>query len=293
MGLKKTLTFIADHPLNKSQKFKAIMRFIIWQLYARLFNPSYIHQFTPKVKLIIKKGMTGATGNLYCGLHEFNDMGFLLHFLRKEDFFWDIGANVGSYTLLAAGHVEAKTLAFEPLPNTFTALMKNIKLNNLESKVNAYNCAIGKNVGKLKFTQGLDTMNHVAAENEQNVVEVDVKSLDGLATESNSPALIKIDVEGFETEVIKGGGRILKDKKLKAIIIELNGSGTRYGYDEKEIHDKLIEIGYKPYKYLPLKRELIEVGTFGDANTIYINDLEYVKERLKSAGNINIFDTLL
>jgi hypothetical protein len=40
--------------------------------------------------------MTGATQNLYCELHEYNDMAFLLHFLREEDSFADVGANIGS-----------------------------------------------------------------------------------------------------------------------------------------------------------------------------------------------------
>ena len=47
--------------------------------------------------------MTGATGNIYCGLYEFLDMAFLLHFLRNGDLFGDIGSNIGSYTVLATG----------------------------------------------------------------------------------------------------------------------------------------------------------------------------------------------
>ncbi|MEJ7626598.1 MAG: FkbM family methyltransferase [Ferruginibacter sp.] len=82
--------------------------------------------------------MAGATGNIYMGLHEFPDMGFLLHFLRSEDLFFDIGSNIGSYTILASGQVGAKTFAFEPVPSTFSALHKNILANNLESIVRAF-----------------------------------------------------------------------------------------------------------------------------------------------------------
>ena len=45
--------------------------------------------------------------------------------------------------------------------------------------------------------------------------------------------MLKIDVEGFETEVINGGNKIITNKELKTIIIELNGSGGRDGYHEK------------------------------------------------------------
>src|SRR5690606_29639488 len=131
-----------------------------------------------KAKLIIKKGMTGATGNLYCGLHEFKDMAFLLHFLREEDTFVDIEANVGSYTLLASAHVGAQSLSFEPLPKTFKFLNQNVELNELSKKVRTYNMALADKVGKLSFTSELDTMNHIATESDKNVIEVEVSTLD-------------------------------------------------------------------------------------------------------------------
>ena len=99
MNIIKLLRFITSHPLNKSNKADAIMRFIKWQINTRLNPHPVVYPYTEKAKLIIEKGMTGATGNLYCGLHEFEDMSFLLHFLREEDLFIDIGANVGSYTV--------------------------------------------------------------------------------------------------------------------------------------------------------------------------------------------------
>ena len=76
--------------------------------------------------------MTGATGNIYAGLHEFADMAFTLHFLRPDDLFMDVGANVGSYTLLASGVCKARTISFEPYPETMAALRRNIDLE-LES----------------------------------------------------------------------------------------------------------------------------------------------------------------
>jgi hypothetical protein len=56
------------------------------------------------------------TGNLYAGLHEFSEMGFLLHLLRQNDLFVDVGANLGSYTVLASAVCQARNIAFEPVP---------------------------------------------------------------------------------------------------------------------------------------------------------------------------------
>lgn len=119
------------------------------------------------------------TGNLYAGLHEFSDMGFLLHFLRSGDIFVDAGANVGSYTLLAAGITGSKAIAFEPVPSTFNVLKENIELNELGHLVGAYNKGLSSKSGILTFSSSNDTTNHVVKDGaEINVVEVDVCSLD-------------------------------------------------------------------------------------------------------------------
>lgn len=78
--------------------------------------------------LVIETGMTGATMNLYCGLHEAADMAFVLHVLRACDGFLDVGANVGSYSILASGVAQARTLALEPIPATRRRLSDLIAL---------------------------------------------------------------------------------------------------------------------------------------------------------------------
>ena len=75
--------------------------------------------------------MTGATGNLYCGLHEFEEIGFLLHALHPGALFVDVGANIGSYALLAAGVCEGDVVAMETVGSTFACLLDNIALNGL------------------------------------------------------------------------------------------------------------------------------------------------------------------
>lgn len=289
MSITSTLKFIIDHPLNKGHKLEAIARFIQWQVRSRLNPKPIVHAFTEKSKIFIEKGMTGATGNLYCGLHEFNDMGFLLHFLRTDDLFVDVGANVGSYTILASAHSGAHSISFEPLPATFEKLKNNISLNRISENVKAFNIALGSQAGELQFTTTLDTMNHIAVDTQDEVVTVKVSTLDEiLNANSIAPLLMKIDVEGFETEVIKGALKSMKDSGLKAIIIELNGSGTRYGYDEKDIHQSLLNVGFSPYTYDPFSRKLTSVDLFGSLNTIYIRDFDFVQDRLKKAEKVKI-----
>lgn len=291
MQIFNVLKYIYNHPFNAENKLGGILKFFKWQINCLLNPYPILYTYTENARFIIKKGLAGATGNLYCGLMEYEDMAFLLHFLRSNDLFIDIGANVGAYTILASSEINAKTIAIEPVPSTFKNLMDNILINNIQGKVNALNIGLGSKNGKLKFTQSFDSVNHVATENETDTIEVDIDTLDTILLKEQCPILLKIDVEGFETEVIKGADTTLLNKSLKAIIIELNGSGQRYGYDERQIHNKLMEHGFKPYNYNPKTRQLMELETFGTHNTIYLRDKEYVEERIKSARKIKVGST--
>ena len=95
--------FISNHPLTCDHRAEAFLRFAHWQITARL-NDEVIIPWIEGTRLAVKRGMTGATGNIYTGLHDFPEMAFLLHFLRPGDLFYDVGANVGSYTVARRAH---------------------------------------------------------------------------------------------------------------------------------------------------------------------------------------------
>src|SRR5262245_10746432 len=125
----ETLSYILKHPFNRGRPLAAVARYIRWQFESRVAAGPLAVAFVDDVKLIVSQGMTGATGNIYCGLHEFEDMGFALHLLRPGDLFVDVGANVGSYSLLAAA-TGADVIAFEP-GEAFPLLKRNVEANHL------------------------------------------------------------------------------------------------------------------------------------------------------------------
>lgn len=288
MILLKVISRILNHPLNKKNKVAAIFRFIKWQINVRINPYPIIYNYTENSKLIIGKSMTGATGDYYCGLLEFPDMSFLLHFLREGDLFIDIGANIGSYTILASGEVKATTISIEPIPSTFQLLENNISINRMSQRVIALNVGVGRQAGTLRFTANKDTVNSVAVESDKDTLEVPVRTLDSIAKD-HAPVLLKIDVEGFETEVCNGGISVLEKTSLKAIIIELNRAGERYGFSDEEVHKLLVSKGFQPYAYSPFTRELRRLDTFGSKqNTLYLRDLPFVSERISSARKFKI-----
>jgi FkbM family methyltransferase len=295
-NLYQTLHFIFNHPATRNKKWKALGRFVQWQMHARIFNVPVVYPFIEGTLLVIKRGMTGATGNIYTGLHEFEEMMFLLHVLRPEDLFCDVGANIGSYTILAAGVARARTFSFEPVPSTFLHLKRNVAINALEDLVELYNCGVGEKTGTLRFTSGGDTVNHVITDQDtknQGTVEVAIKTLDQVL-EGREPWLIKIDVEGFELSVLAGGKKMLEHPGLKAIIIEINGLSRRYGATEDQIHQFLLSFGFFPFSYDAFKRILHPLKQFNSTgNTIYLRDKTLVEERIFHAKKIAVLDQMI
>ncbi len=287
MASFKTIQLIRNHPLNRDNQLRALWRFFKWNITSRLMPYPIIYPLTPNSKIVVGRKLTGALINLYCGLVEFEDMFFALHFLRKGDLFVDIGANVGSFTLLASAEIGAKTIAAEPLPATFLHLVQNVKLNDIESLVEAHNIGLGSQTGVLKFTQSLDTINHVARAGDTGTVDVPVDTLDNLLR-GKDPILLKIDVEGFETEVVRGASATLQNPSVQAVIIELNGLGSQYGYDESEVHAQLLNFGFASYAYDPVSRQLSPAGLKGVHNTLYVRNFDLVQERLRAAPSVEV-----
>jgi FkbM family methyltransferase len=218
-------------------------------------------------------------------------MAFLLHVLSERDVFVDVGANVGSYTILAGAVAGARGYAFEPVPATYRRLIENIRLNHLENRVTAVNIGIGRAPGVVDFTSDLDTVNHALAPGEpyENAIKVEIATLDTMLA-GQHPSLIKIDVEGYESSVLAGASAVLEEPTLNAVIMELNGSGRRYNEDESGILKMMIERGFKSYSYDPFARALTPMNGSNPAsgNTLFIRNEAAVLERIAASPFFNV-----
>jgi FkbM family methyltransferase len=280
------------HPLGARDKKGTLSRWARWKIGSRILGGAAVMPFVGDTVLIVQPGMTGATGNIYVGLHEFADMAFLLHFLRPEDRFIDAGANVGAYSILASGVCCAETLAVEPIPSTFKHLQANVRINDLTDRIRTYNRGLASHPGKLRFTRSLDTVNHVVTDAKAQAaegVDVEVTTLDAL-TGDHPPSLIKVDVEGFETEVFAGGARTLSDPALCALIVEINGSGKSYGFDDEELRRRIESFGFRSYDYEPFTRRLdLAHSKTTVGNALYVRDIDSVVTRLRSARPVHLY----
>lgn len=210
---------------------------------------------------------------------------FLLHFLRPEDSFFDIGSNVGSYSILANSHVGAKTTSFEPLPSTVELLSRNKEVNGNSTSWKIEMLALGDKEDFLWFTSDRDTMNQIVdSEYVGPKLKVSVITLDGYCNSYQVlPNLIKIDAEGFDENVVQGGRNTLSNENVKAIIIES---------DTKVVKDSLLETGFEPFIYEPFSRKLTS-GFNSGCNQIYIKDIDFVQNRINSAEKVLIKGQLI
>lgn len=279
------INFIFNHPLTKKNKFKAIKRFFFWQVTARVLRKKVIIPWVESSSFILQKGETGLSGNLYVGFVEFEEMMFLLHALRKEETFVDIGANVGAYTILASKVVKTKSISFEPLAETIKRLNDQIQINQISDLVSVKNRGVSDKKGVLHFTNNNDTLNKVSLDiNSKNLTKIDVTTIDE-ELDKDKKYFFKIDVEGFEYNVIKGGEKILSSQNVIALIIELNSRGNDYGYSNQDIHNKLVSLNFKPISYEPISRSIRILDNYNKSrnNTIYVKNIDLIKKRCKRA----------
>lgn len=278
------------NPITANNRVKAMYKYIYFNMVCRIKKEIH-HKGIGGLNFSIQKGDSGLVGNIYYGVYEFNESMFMTHFLRQEDTFLDIGANLGHYSLLASGLTGAKSIAIEPIPSTFKKLQKQININNLNNSIEANNIGLSKTKANLYFSNDSEDMNHIVDEHYRNAIEVPVDTLDNI-TKKTLVRLIKIDVEGYEKVVFEGGPNTLRNKELKAMIVELNDSGKRYNISDDELYEMIISYGFLPYEYYPISRQLVSLESYNKKqfNTIFIKDIDFVKERIDSSIKYKIWD---
>ena len=158
---------------------------------------------------------------------KFNDA--LLSSIKKNDVVWDVGANVGHYTKLFAelAGPQGKVFAFEPSAQNYDKLALNV---DAFENVVLLPYGLGNKQEKVSFKQGDDDLGATSqvvsdtASISGNFFEVDIRIGDILVQSgvAAQPNFVKIDVEGFELEVLTGMNEALKNRRLRAVGVEVH-----------------------------------------------------------------------
>jgi FkbM family methyltransferase len=207
----------------------------------------------------------------------------LAKILKQGDVFIDIGAHIGMVTLMACSTAKnIKAHCFEPDPRTFAWLAKNVSLNPFDITLNS--TALGASNGKARLTVStVPGWSTLIDEPEGGFVfltkdwteTVEVVSLDDYCTTKDiKPNLIKIDVEGFEYQVLQGAQTTLAKAK-PFIIIEINPTRLAVGgSSNQEIIEFLQNLGYSLFHVDPTKVKRSERrSSWGGLPEVYASDV--------------------
>lgn len=262
--------FFSNH-VAKKHPVKVIWKFLWLQFKHKVLRDEFIFTLPTGTKMKATFHSSGCSAYFYFGFPDYEEQMFLLDNLAEGDLFVDIGANVGGWSLLALGR-GACVRAYEPVPSTFEKLSENFQLNNINVKDSCYQLGLGSKSNRLVFSTDNDTGNKVVEREEYTgqVQEVSVETLDSQMMGHN-PRFIKIDVEGFELEVLRGAFSTLSMQSIDALIIE-TFRRANFG-DEKlnEIESILNKHGFKPCSYQPKEKVLTHlVPGEGAQNTLYV-----------------------
>lgn len=154
------------------------------------------------------RGMRWISGSsnhgCWLGSYEYRKQRLFHSIIDRRTLVWDIGANVGFYTLMASKKA-ARVIAVEPLPENVHYLEKHILLNRV-TNVEILHAAVGHERGRQSFCEGENrSTGHLGS----GTYEVDVVTLDSMWEQFGAPDVIKIDVEGAEYSVLQGGEHCL------------------------------------------------------------------------------------
>ena len=273
------------HALTRDAKFSAMGRFLRWQT-ARFIEAPIIIPFISDTRLIISRNVAGSAGDYYFGAIEFEEMALALHYLQPNNVFGDVGANIGSWTVAAAGVCGANVITLEPLPATYAVLIDNISINKIDHLVRPLSIGAGAKSEKLHLSAGCGVENHIVYD--KSGIEIDILPLDDIFTEV--PQILKIDVEGFEASVILGSERIINDPILEVIIIEDVGLSEMHGLDQCLVYKILTQAGFDVYSYDPMSRMLTKSLRKAKGNSVYLRNAESVQQKLKNGRTFRVLD---
>lgn len=177
---------------------------------------------------------------------------FVRRLVRPGDVVFDVGANIGWYTTLAARLVSpgGRVHAFEPVPGTIEVLRRNCDRNGALTNVALNNVGLGEAPGR--FTIFVPRQHGGASlrrwgDEPMDEIECRVETLDDYCERNgvNTVRLIKCDVEGAELGVMKGAERLLRGERPPIWLLELNaGTAARFGYKPDDLLKHLAARGY-------------------------------------------------
>jgi FkbM family methyltransferase len=254
--------YVWEHPSNAGHRPRALLRMAGYQLRGRLLRRRAIARLGERSRLWVDLHRTSAAKVMYANPPDLPEMRVWRQALYNGGLFLDVGANVGAYTIWAA-ECGAEVIALEPAADTFGLLLENIALNDYQ--VRAIQAAAGPYCGTARLTAGLDSVNRLDPD---GPVETALVTIDSLIGDRHAVGM-KVDVEGFEMDVLRGCTRALSEHRIGLMQLEWNqASRLVLGADRRPVADLLEQHGYQLFRPNAQGR-LVPVTDYGFGTDVF------------------------
>ena len=192
-----------------------------------------------------------------------------LNTLEDRQIFWDIGANIGTFSLYAASVRSATVNSFEPIASTYALLVENILVNKLDAQISPYCLAFTDHTGigtwyveqRHRPSRDAGSSDH-RIDSSTNIKEIPNQygsklsifcyTIDDFIEHCSLkiPSHIKIDVDGGECNILRGAQRVLRSEFLRSILVEIDETDTS---SARDIVNILNDTGFHLETKVPLK----------------------------------------
>ncbi len=272
------ISYISNHSAFKKHPILTMFRIFLWGIFkAFKYKPSVKIHDSSIISLdpVPKRGIHGF---LYIFRNDYEPQVkyAINNYVKHGDICYDIGANIGFWTLKIAELVgsSGKVHAFEPMSENLVLLKSNIKASNLESIIEISPFALGETTGTATIYIPLDpgSTSMAPESSEDKSEEVILKKLDDVWRSQGSPAVkfIKMDVEGSEPFVLAGGSEFFKTVR-PVIICEINSRKLAALHkNPQDIFDVFYAWNYESFIFDIFSQRLIKSNYIKDEDFIFV-----------------------
>jgi FkbM family methyltransferase len=257
-GLGRRLKEILQREDFRRNPLKALWRRFLWKLRWQFINKPWELKFKKDLRITVAKDGLGSM-LFYQGFSEPETEDFFVRFLKPGMVVIDVGAHVGKYTLLGARAVgpEGEVHAFEPNPEVFGLLERNVQINGLRNAF-LHKVAVSDKEGEYDFEicEELTVSSfpkRATGRRVRKVVQVRCVALDPyFASQRRQADLVKVDVEGAELSVFRGAQHLLglPAGQAPAWLFEFSPNNFgHFGYEPAELLEFLQRFGYWVWRY--------------------------------------------
>jgi len=270
----------------------ALFRMLRWQVDKWLRKKKEcIYTFWNNRKVICFADSQTSMWAVYYYVMDWNEFNFIKFYLKEADCAFDVGANVGMYTLWISRFIKnGKIVCFEPDPTNYNRCRRQIEINKLDI-ITLERAALGANKGEMRFSQGKDEQNHLiqCEKDKESDITVSVMKLDDYCCQNEIKEIdyLKLDVEGAELLVLRGALEFLSQKRIKVIQFELTNRIEQFGFRKNDLIEFIETLNYTICLYNIEKNLLYPVVSDSDyrQNMFAVSEVELVNTRLSQLAN--------